>query len=250
MTREMTSRGGDTNKETYKSTITERLKDLLELDGSPVAIAVSPERPSNLKRWARRGTVCVMVQKARRGGEFYCSADNIICGGRIHVGIDDSAGRNLNDFLIRTEKLAASNIAARRLLGLTQSRSLDKVGEYLVFAPLESSSFTPDVVVFIGTPLQVSRIIWLDAYQTGRVTTLHGEPMCSGVIAGPISRHRIGISFMDMACRSLGRYRPEELAIGVPYERMIPIIDSIDKSVAGSAKPKFVMRLLPKLVKP
>jgi uncharacterized protein (DUF169 family) len=237
-------------EDTKKSDFSSRLKEVLELDGSPVAVASASEVPSGIKKWQRRGTLCVMIQRARRGGASYCLAENIICGGKIHLGLAESAGRDLEKFLVKTEKLACSDIAARRLLGLTKSRAPEKLGEYLVFAPLEEAPFTPEVVIFVGTPLQISRIIWLDVFQTGQINTIHAEPLCSGVIATPISRKRIGISFMDMACRALGRYKPEELVIGVPYERLARIIDSIGKSVAGTAKSSLILRLLPKLVKP
>jgi uncharacterized protein (DUF169 family) len=191
-----------------------------------------------------------MVQAARRGSAVCCSGENIICGGRVHLGLAESAGRNLNDFLVETEKLAASDTAARRLLGLTKSRAPQKLGEYLAFAPLEKAAFTPDVVLFIGTPLQVSRIIWLDAFQTGQINTIHGEPLCSGVIATPVSRRRIGLSFMDMACRTFGRYKPEEMVIGVPYERLPRIVESIDKSVAGTAESVLFSGQLSRFIKP
>jgi uncharacterized protein (DUF169 family) len=233
-----------------KSDFSGRLKEVLELDGSPVAVAFVPEIPPGIKKWQRRGTACVMIQRARQGSATYCLGENIICGGKIHLGLAESAGRDLEKFLIKTEKLAASEIAARRLLGLTKSRAPKKLGEYLVFAPLEEAPFTPEVVIFVGTPLQIGRIIWLDAFQTGQINTIHAEPLCSGVIATPISRNRIGISFMDMACRALGRYKPEELVIGVPYERLARITDSIEKSAAGTAKSNLILRLLPKLVKP
>jgi uncharacterized protein (DUF169 family) len=232
------------------ASVSRRLKEVLELDGSPVAVARVSQIPAGLKRWQRKGTVCIMIQQARRGSAFYCSGESIICGGKVHLGAAESAGRNLEEFLVRTEKLAASSTAAKRLLGLTKSRAPQSLREYLVFAPLEAADFDIEVVVFVGMPFQISRIIWLDAFQTGRIDTIHGEPLCSGVIATPISRHRIGISFMDMACRAFGRYKPEELAIGVPYERLPRIVDSIEKSVAGTAKSSFILRLIPKLIKP
>jgi uncharacterized protein (DUF169 family) len=233
-----------------KSDLTKRLKEVIELDGSPVAVAFVSEIPPGIKKWPRRGTVCVMIQRARQGSATYCSGENIICGGKIHLGLAESAGRDLEKFLVKTEKLVASEIAARRLLGLTKSRAPKKLGEYLVLAPLEEAPFTPQAVVFVGTPLQIGRIIWLDAFETGQINTIHAEPLCSGVIAAPISSNRIGLSFMDMACRALGRYQPEELVIGVPYARLARIIDSIEKSAAGTARSSLILRLLPKLVKP
>ena len=106
----------------------DRLKEVLELDGSPVAMAYVTEPPPGLKKWSRPGTVCIMVQKARRGNAFYSKGERIFCGGRVHLGVSESAGRDLKDFLVRTEKLAGSDTAARRLLGLTKSRAPDKLG--------------------------------------------------------------------------------------------------------------------------
>lgn len=229
--------------------ISDRLKEVLELDGSPVAVAYVSEPQVSLKKWARHSTICIMVQKARRGEAFYSKADRVICGGKVHLGLSESAGRDLNSFLVKTEKLAASHIASQRLLGLTRSRAPEKMGQYIAFAPLEKAPFTPDIVVFVAMPLQTSRIVLLDAYETGRINTIHGEPLCSGAIAAPFTRRRIGMSFMDNACRSFGRYKPEEMVIGVPYERLERIVESIEKSVAGKAKPGLLLRLLPKIIR-
>ena len=227
-----------------------KLKEVLELQGSPVAIAFMTERPTGLKKVRGKNTVCVMIQRARMGRGLYCSSSNIICGGKLHLGMSKSIGINLENFLVKTEKIAASEIAAKRLLGMNKSRAPDKLGKYLAFAPLELATFNPEVILFIGTPLQIGRIMWLDAYQTGQITTIHGEPVCSGVIAAPISRGKIGVSFLDMACRSLGRYKPEEMIIGVPFHRVERILESIDKSIGGTAKPNPALRFLPWLIKP
>lgn len=92
--------------------------------------------------------------------------------------------------------------------------------------------------------------MFLDALETGEIDTVHGEPLCSGVIATPITTGKIGVSFLDIACRAFGRYKSEEMAIGVPYERSSRIIDSIERRVAGTAKSNLILRLLPKVIKP
>ena len=223
------------------------LKKTLELDGSPVAVAIVPEPPENLKLWRRKATPCMMIQSARRGVAFYCHGANIICGGRAHLGLGKPPVRSLEDFLFRREKLVGSEAAARRMLDLTKARTPDS-GEYLVFAPLEKAEFSPDVVLFIGIPLQISRILFLDAFETGEINAVYGEPLCSAVIAAPITSEKIGVSFLDMACRSFGRYRPEEMAIGVPYARLPRIVNSINLSSAGTAQPNFLLKILPKLL--
>lgn len=230
-----------------KAYFSAKLRATLKLDGEPVAVAVVPEVPQAFQKWRRKATLCVMLQRARRGLSFYCSADGVICGGRVHIGIGQPPIWNLENFLVKTEKIVVSKTAARKMLDSAKEQA-PALGKYVIVSPLSQASFHPDVVVFIGTPLQVSRILFLDAFKTGEISTRHREPLCAGVIATPITTREIGLSFLDMACRSFGRYRPEEMAIGVPYCRVPGIVDSIDQSIAGTNKPSLALRLLAKMM--
>lgn len=218
-----------------------KLQKTLELVGSPVAVAILPKPPEGLQHWRRKVTACMMIQIARRGGAFYCSGTSIACGGRAHLGLGESPVRDLEAFLVRKEKLAGSRAAAGKMLDAVKKRA-PKLGQYLAFSPLEKASFSPDVILFAGTPLQISRIIFLDAFETGEIDTVHGEPLCSGVIATPITTGKIGVSFLDMTCRVFGKYKPEEMVIGIPFNRMHRIINNIDLSIAGSTKPSLLLK--------
>ena len=224
-----------------------KLKNTLELEGSPVAVAVRPEPPEGLKRWRRKATLCMMIQSARQGVAFYCSGGSIVCGGRAHLGIAESPVRDLAGFLVHREKIFGSREAARRMLDLTRKRAPD-LGKYIAFSPLEKTVFVPDVVLFVGTPLQISRVIFLNAFETGEIDTVHGEPLCSGVIAVPITTGKIGVSFLDIACRAFGRYKPEEMVAGVPYQRLARMVANLERSIAGTARPNFILRLLPRVM--
>ena len=225
-----------------KAQYSKKLQGTLGLDGSPVAVAITPEPPKGLGYLKRKLTPCMMVQMARRGSFFYCSGAHILCGGRAHLGIGESPIRKLDDFLVRKERLFGSKGAARKLLDAAKIRAPQQ-GAYLAFSPLERASFTPNVVMFIGTPAQISRIIFLNAFDTGEVEAIHGEPLCSGAITTPIATAKIGVSFLDVSCRIFGRYRPEEMVVGVPYQRLPHIIENIDLSTAGTAKPAPLLRL-------
>ncbi len=224
-----------------------RLKETLELEGSPVAVAIAPEPPEGLKPWKRRSTPCIMIQSARRGASFYSPAASVVCGARAHLGMGKPLVTDLEDFLVRRERLAASREAAHRMLASTQERA-PSLGEYLLFSPLEKAAFVPQVVLFVATPLQVGRLIFLDAFETGSIDTVHGEPLCSGAIAAPLATGKIGLSFMDVTCRVFGRYKPEEMVAGVPYNRLPRIVASIDQSIAGTAEPGLLIKLLPRFI--
>ena len=239
--------GEQTDETGEKVYFSAKLKNTLELKGNPVAVSITSEHPQGLKRCQRRVTLCMLIQSARRGFPFYCSGENIICNGKVHVGIGNSPIWDLEDFLVRREKIVGSKTAARRMLDLAKV-PVSGLGKYILFSPLMEANFHPDVVVFVGTPLQISRILFLDAFETGEINTLNREPLCSGVIAVPIATKQIGVSFLDMSCRSFGQYRPEELAIGVPYHRVSKIVDNIDRSIAGTAKSSFLLRFLPMIM--
>ena len=224
-----------------KARYSAKLQQTLALEGSPVAVAILSQPPHGLREWRRKATPCVMLQSARRGIAFYCSGDSIFCGGKAHLGLGESPIRNLESFLVRAEKLAASDEAAHKILNAVKKRT-PKLGKYLAFSPLEKATFAPNVILFVGTPLQVSRIIFLDAFETGVIDTVHGEPFCSGTIATPITTGKIGVSFLDMTCRLFGKYKAEEMVVGVPAERLPRIVNSIERSMAGTAKPDFLKK--------
>jgi uncharacterized protein (DUF169 family) len=217
-----------------------RLREVLELDGSPVAVSIVHDTPWQMEKIRRKLTACMMVQIARNGASFYCSGNSLICGGRSNLGMGELTARKLDDFLVYVEKLFLSKTAARRLIEAGRKMAPNK-GNYMIFSPLADASFTPDVVLFVGTPEQVSRIMFLDAFESGQMDTVHGEPLCSGAIASPITTGKIGVSFLDMSCRFMGGYRPEEMVIGVPYYKMRNLVDNIDLSSAGIAKPGLVL---------
>jgi uncharacterized protein (DUF169 family) len=220
-----------------------RLKETLGLDGSPVAVAIMSQSPRYLKEWRRKGTICIMIQSARRGASFYSSGYGIICAGGEHIGIGRSPVTDIEKALVERESLVASEHAAKRRLEQVRQRVPGRVG-YIVFTPLGKAQFRPDVVLFVGKPVQISRILHLDAFETGEIDTVHGEPLCSGVIATPITTGKIGISFLDMTCRAFGKYRAEEMVVGVPYQRMEPVVRSIDRSSSGNARPDFLTGIL------
>jgi uncharacterized protein (DUF169 family) len=241
--------GEQTDESEEKVYFSAKLKNTLELDGNPIAISITSDKPQELKKWQSRVTLCMLIQSARRGLSLYCPGENIICNGKVHIGIGNSPSWDLEDFLVRKEKIVSSKTAARRMLDLAKVQS-SELGKFIILSPLMKANFNPDVVVFVGTPLHISRILFLDAFGTGEINTLHREPLCSGVIATPIATSQIGVSFLDMSCRAFGQYKPEEMAIGVPYNRISKIVENIDHSIAGTAKSSLLLRLLPRIMNP
>ncbi len=217
------------------------LQETLKLETSPVGISITSTLQKGIKLKYFSTTVCAMIQIARRGNIFSASKKSIFCGARSHLGIGKPLIPNMDRFLVRHERLFRSREAAGHLLSANNDLA-PTLGNYLTFSPLEKSLFAPDVAVIIANPSQVSRIIFLDAFETGEFDLVHREPLCTGAIAVPITTGKIGISFLDIACRGIGRYQPEEMAVGIPYSRLSRIVENIELSSAGRAKPSYFVR--------
>jgi uncharacterized protein (DUF169 family) len=220
----------------------EKLRNTLELEGSPVAVTITRGRPEYLDNPHTGTTICRMIQNARRGNTFYASGGNILCGAGEFLGIGKSWVHRMDNVLLSSEKFFSSKDAARKMIDRVKLKAPEQ-GEYILFSPLESAEFVPDVVLIAGVPAQISRMLYLDAFETGEFNVEICEPLCSGVIAVPISTGKIGVSFMDVACRMLGGYRSDEMVIGIPYDRLVRLVENIDRSSAGTAKlsPQFRM---------
>jgi len=217
-----------------------KLKRVLGLDGSPIAIALLKEPPEGMKQWHREPVwACGLVQDARRGSSYYCTEENISCPGKSFIGLKETAPIGvISDYIVQAKKLYASRAAAYRHLVDVWQFIPKFGGPYLAFAPLEKATFEPQNVLFIVLPLQAMRIMFLDAFETGyHDIARYGEPFCAGVIAAPISTGKIGLGMLCPGSRQTAKFKPEEVAVGVPYERIARIVNSIEGSHLGTAVP-------------
>jgi len=218
-----------------------KLKKVLGLDGSPVAEALLSEPPAGVQQWGgERVFACGMAQDARRGNAYYCTAENMICAaGSAFVGLSGTAPIGIiADYIVQGKKLYTSRAAAYRHLEDAWQLIPKMGGKCLAFAPLEKATFEPHAVLFIVSPLQAMRILFLDAYQTGfHDIAKYCEPFCAGVIAGAISTGKIALGLLCPGSRQAAKFKPEEMAVGVPYERIGRIVNSIEGSHLGTAVP-------------
>ena len=225
----------------------DKLRDALDLGESPIAAKITRERPEQLKPIRHKATVCMMMQSARRGNSYYCSGSDILCGARDNLGIGKSPLYKMQNLVLSREKLFESRVAAQTALDLGKTCAPD-VGHYLLVAPLDKFDTAPDVVIVTGVPAQISRILYIDAFETGEFNVEFIEPLCTGVISVPITTGKIGLSVMDVACRILGKFRAEEMVIGIPFERLGKIVKNIERSSAGTAKLSTLFRMAASLL--
>ncbi len=219
-----------------------RLREVLGLEGSPIAVSYSMVPASKAK--SGKHWVCQALLDAREGAIINLSQESCACPGGIwHLGLgprpSGEADKALKKFLVEGEKLFCSIATFHRAMTLTTQPPVG-LADYVVFAPLEKAEIVPDLVVFLCTPEQACRLVTLATYPDGLPpkTEIVGST-CHMVIAYPLVSGELNISLLDYTSRKYQNYKPEELFVTIPYHRPLGLVGSIDLCSAGTAKVEF-----------
>jgi len=217
----------------------QEIREVLHLEGSPIAVTYSPKPPSASE--GKKHRVCDAFLKARKGGVIDLTASTSTCrGGSSSLGlVEPPTGEEndaLNEFLVNGEKLFCSIATFHRMKSLSPKPPTG-LADHVILSPLEKAEFRPDLVVFICNAEQACRLVTLDWYDTGTPARIHmAGATCYQVIAYPIVTGELNVSVMDYTSRRIRGYKPEDLFVAVPYHRFHGIMRSIPNCTAGTAK--------------
>ncbi|MDN5362402.1 MAG: hypothetical protein PWP70_1449 [Moorella sp. (in: firmicutes)] len=218
----------------------ETLKEVLALEGSPVAITYSDEPVNNGS--AKEYAVCGAIAAAKKGEIINLNAANCTCpGGSGHIGLaprSPEAFSKLKKFLVEGEKLRGTYAAFWRSGNLSSSHPPLGLGQYVVFSPLEKATLKPDLVLFVVNARTASRLLELANYEPG--TPIRVEltgSTCATAITIPLATGKINLSLIDTSSRKLvPEFKDEELIFSIPYFRLHLLVASIPYCTAGTAE--------------
>ena len=217
------------------------LKDVLGLDGSPVAVTFSNTPAASGKE--TRTLVCgAFYQAARKGVTFNVSAANCTCpGGATFLGLtvpSPERAAMVQRFLIEGEKFSACAASFFRARALGQGQPPVGVGKFVVIGPMEKAEFKPDLVLFLCNPAQAGRLVVLSSYETGiPVQGQLSSSTCGGAITYPLSTGRPNVTLLDPSSRHLVKgYKDSDLIFSAPFFIVRSIVESIPLSTAGTAE--------------
>jgi uncharacterized protein (DUF169 family) len=228
----------------WRADYARRLKEVLGLSGSPVAVTYSDRPAGNARPGKYRA--CGAVPSARDGATVSLSKASSACRGAAgHLGLGAPAG-NLEEmllcgFLVYSEKLWASVSSARRALAHTSRRATPRrLGDYVTFSPLERAEEDPDLVLFMCNPEQACRLTALARYREGVLPPSEMEgSFCWNTITFPLVTGNVNVSLGDSSARRIERWDPNELVVSVPTPKLHGIMESVDSCTAGSASPAW-----------
>ncbi len=220
----------------------EKLKKMLGLEGSPVAVTYSMEPAKDAKpgsHWACKALLDVALKGLNVNISKECSACG---GGTMHLGLGphytplSDADVNLKEFLIKGEKLFRSLASLSRVLAEAPAIPTG-LAKYVVFSPLEKAEFEPDLVVFLCNAEQACRLVTLATFPDGSTPRTHMTgSLCYMTITYPIVSGEINVNFGDYTARRMRHYKPDQLFVSIPYHRMPGLMESIATCSAGTAE--------------
>lgn len=215
-----------------------RLKDLLGLEGSPIAVTYSMTPATGAQKGKRM--VCRALLEARNGKIINLSKETSACpGGTWHLGLGPKPtgdqDKFLKKFLVEGEKLFCSIATFNRMISLTTPAPYG-LADYVILSPLEKAKQEPDLVVFLCNAEQACRLVTLANYQDGippKVEIVGSA--CHMAIGYPIVSGEINVSLLDYTARKWQKFRPDDLFVSIPCHKMPNLMDSIDYCSAGTA---------------
>ena len=214
----------------------ERLKRELNLDTDPVAVTFAGPQAPGSGSAKEKVSVCQALKRASCGEAVVITRESCGCpGGLVSLGLGQTppeGKEKLVNFLINKEKVYCSRVAMHR----SQQTVLPPVGvaNQVFFSSLSKAAALPDVVVFIGIPGSLHRLVSFAGYwEGGSMKAELSGPACRTGIAYPVVTGEIGLSLLDFGARRLAGFAEGHLLVAVPMHRMMGVISALDQGVGG-----------------
>jgi uncharacterized protein (DUF169 family) len=212
----------------------ERLKKELKLETEPIAVSFTGASAPGTPSPQGKLSVCQAIKKASEGEAVAITAETCGCpGGLVSLGLGQTPAQGkerLVDFLVNKEKVYCSRVAIHR--GQQTVPPPTGMASRVSFVPLSKAAVLPDVVALVGKPGSLHHLLSFANYWDGcsMKAELSG-PACRTGIAYPVVTGDVGLTLFDFGARRLGGFAEEHLLVGVPFHRMIGIIQALDQGV-------------------
>jgi len=224
------------DKNLEKPRIERILKDVLGLDGWPVAVKLlnsSSKIPSGVKEIGEFRRHCEIIQKVRRYGEtFFAPPSKQKCKvAGISLGLmkpTEEFREHQRQELFETQHRFKTEALLRKFLENTPT--VPDRHSAILYGPLGAFPTDPDVVVLVCDTLQAMKIIQAYQYATGkRANASMGGlfSLCADAVATPYSQGTLNIAIGCEGAREHGGLKDYELSVGFPYRMAETLTDGL-----------------------
>jgi len=210
--------------------LTERLKTILELEGSPVGVKLikTDETSPSISEPEKPMPYCASIARARKGETVLLGRDKHECKlGASNLGLIRLPEMIASGKTHAGMGLFKSEDAASRTIADIPRISPETIQATLVF-PLEKAPMPPDVVILHLKPISAMWIVLSSLYtRGGRIYTSFAGigGTCGDATALPFLRNTLSFTVGDFGARM--RRSPEEMIVGIPASLLEEVVDNL-----------------------
>ncbi|MGZ7109058.1 MAG: DUF169 domain-containing protein [Methanobacterium sp.] len=212
--------------------VSRELKERLGLDKSPVAIKFvlrEEDIPEGIEKIDANIRHCEMVQKAAQGETFYATAEEQMCkGGSSALGLEETPEKiKTGEFYQSLGRFSSLGSAKRTMESIPR---IDPIMKAIIYSPLESIKYDPDVVVVISNPAQAMRLAQAMIYtRGGRVEASFSgiQSVCADAVAGPFINNTANFTVGCSGSRQFAGIKEEEVIVGMNGENIGCLITAL-----------------------
>jgi uncharacterized protein (DUF169 family) len=214
--------------------ISEALKKVLSLSGSPVAVKLArskEEIPAGIPEAKEVVRHCQMVNMARKDGAiFYAPADKHQCnGGAWALGLREiTPSLQTGEHYFKLGKFESMPACRRTMDHIPHLRAKETYAT--IYAPLEMTPFDPDIVIIVTTPRNMLKLAQATLFRLGgRITSSMAgiQSVCSDATAQPYLSGTANFSLGCDGSRKFSGIVDEEMVMGFPVEMLTELGEAI-----------------------
>ena len=208
------------------NTYGQEIVNCLKLETSPVAVKLVPkggEIPEGIQKVDETMRHCQLVDRVRRSGEeFYTLGEDQMCkGGAGAMGLGEMPPKVASgEFYLKGLKQFSTQGAARRTIDKVPKLPANST-EAVIYAPLEKTTFIPDVVVVVCNPRQVMLLTQAMMYKAGgrvEASVAGKQSLCSDAVVQTYKEGKIGVTVGCSGSRTYTKIEEQEMIMGIPVE--------------------------------
>ncbi len=216
------------------------LKKYLGMNGSPVAFRFAATRddiPAGMEELDKTIRHCMMVTLARKEQKcFYTTAGKHECnGGAWSLGLKElTPTLKTGEFYFKLGKFASAAACRRTIDKVSHLNTLETYAT--LYAPLEKTPFTPQVVIIVANPRGMLKLAQSTLFLTGgRIYSEFSgiQSLCSDATAQTYLSGRPNFSLGCDGSRKFSGIEDGEMVMGLPAE-LLPGITAALKVVVAA----------------
>jgi uncharacterized protein (DUF169 family) len=209
----------------------QRLKDILCLEGSPVGVALRGKPLEGIDTPQKGFTFCQFVVQARvKRKALQGNAQNILCcKGASALGLYETPANVMSG-----KRDAGRKVKDRKAAEVLQKeipRIVPGTFNQVIVAPLEKIPIDPDVILIVGYPAQIWRIAQSVNWKDGKrlsFSTSTSQGVCVDGVVVPFLGNQVNISLGCTGMRVFAGYSEHHLVMGLSRDRFIEMMEGLE----------------------